>query len=111
MLILVPSVGQSSFLHEEISEKAHQQILCQCPQSGNPHFYGSLRSQQPSASLVCVNALNRAILISTLPPKKPFIYAGFKPHFCGYFSEYSENLALTDPKVGKGEIVFFQVQF
>ena len=59
----------------------------------------------------CFHALNRAILISTLPPKKPFIYAGFKPHFCGYFSEYSENLALTDSKVGKGEIVFFQVQF
>ena len=58
-----------------------------------------------------VNALNRAILISTLPPKKPFIYAGFKPHFCRYFSEYSENLAFTGLKVGKGEIIFFQVQF
>ena len=81
----MPSVGQSSFLHKKLDDL-----------------------MDIAAS---VNALNRAILISTLPPKKPFIYAGFKPHFCRYFSEYSENLAFTGLKVGKGEIVFFQVQF
>ena len=29
-----------------------------------------------------VNALWRAYTISTLPPQKPFIYAGFQPQFC-----------------------------
>ena len=84
--VSMPSVGHIPFLQKYISATAivHQ---------------------------VSVNALSRAYTISTLPPKKPFIYAGFKPHFCRYFSEYSENLVFRDQKVGKGEIVFFQVQF
>ena len=39
-------------------------MKCQCPQSGNPHFYttGDIGYLLKN---ICVNALNRAILIST----------------------------------------------
>ena len=91
MLILVPSVGRSSFLPTtpEIEAEVNK-VLCQCPQSGNPHFYAYVISeilmvkgcQYPQSgnphfydadvlSAICqtggVNALNRANLISTLP--------------------------------------------
>ena len=40
-------------------------VVCQCPQSGNPHFYPALL--------------------------KPAILAAFQGRFCTYFSEYSEK--------------------
>ena len=41
-------------------------ILCQCPQSGNPHFYVLGDDVVMGVDKPCVNALSRAILISTL---------------------------------------------
>ena len=37
--------------------------LCQCPKSGDSHFYGS-KGEFSHLVPECVNALNRAILIS-----------------------------------------------
>ena len=42
-------------------------MVCQCPISGHPHFYTSAWSRMTQPLPACVNALTRAILISTLP--------------------------------------------
>ena len=39
MLILVPSVGRYSFLRLDWEDKKVRLYRCQCPLSGNPHFY------------------------------------------------------------------------
>lgn len=59
---------------------------------------------------LCVNALSRANLISTLPLLRASVYAGFRPCFCRYLSEYSEKYIKQGVKVGKGWIVFIRVQ-
>lgn len=55
-------------------------------------------------------ALSRANLISTLPLLRASVYAGFRPCFCRYLSEYSEKYIKQGVKVGKGWIVFIRVQ-
>ena len=40
-------------------------MVCQCPISGHPHFYTSAWSRMTQPLPACVNALTRAILIST----------------------------------------------
>ena len=37
--VSMPSVGQSSFLHRSDCRGLNVRTRCQCPQSGNPHFY------------------------------------------------------------------------
>ena len=58
-----------------------------------------------------VNALSRAGPISTPPLRNPSIYAGCRPCFCRYFSEYSDNTPKQGSKVGRALIVFFKIQF
>ena len=136
----MPSVGQSSFLLPDFKEIFFTGAMCQCPQSGDPHFYEKCSSDQcidggivsmPSVGRSsflrqelklnecfenCVNALSRAILISTsqkggIMAKRhfgcqcpqsgdphfyptslePAILAAFQGRFCTYFSEYSDN--------------------
>ena len=67
--------------------------------------------QSSTLEKICVNALSRANLISTLPLQKSSIYAGFRAFFCGYFSEYSEKYPKQGAKVGRWKIVFFEIQF
>ena len=63
----MPSIGRFSFLPMTSSvTRWFPRIRCQCPQSGNPHFY-HCRHHLKGGPNECVNALNRAILISTLP--------------------------------------------
>ena len=56
-------------------------IWCQCPQSGDAHFY--------PASL------------------EPAYLAALQTCFCRYFSEYSDNWLETGMKVGRRQIVLF----
>ena len=42
----------------------------------------------------CVNALNRALSISTVPPKKPCKIKVCEARFCTLFAEYSENVQI-----------------
>ena len=88
--VSMPSVGQSSFLRtldhvrkqevrvcvnalsrailistaSQISPTMKHRRVCQCPQSGNPHFYQD-HGKKDKKLRNCVNALSRAILIST----------------------------------------------
>ena len=66
--------------------------MCQCPYSGCPHFYGSLKKLHSNKS--GVNALTRAVPISTVDSRKPHKQgAQFRNnscncqtiHFCPYF--------------------------
>ena len=65
MTVSMPSVGQSSFLLYSVnSGESDREIVCQCPQSGNPHFY-RIKLDNLDCVISRVNALSRAILIST----------------------------------------------
>ena len=59
--------------------------LCQCPQSGDTHFY--------PASL------------------EPAYLAAFRARFCRHFSEYSDNWPKTGLKVAEGKLYFFKYIF
>ena len=89
LVVVMPLVGRASFLqHKRIaiapiadlcqcpqSGEPHFYVKrscsvnfaasgCQCPQSGNPHFY-KITDEDGNVVVKCVNALSRAILIST----------------------------------------------
>ena len=112
--VSMPSVGRSSFLQSMVITSSAIKQVCQCPQSGDPHFYTGSKlwiTRTPES----VNALSRASLISTRrqgyhkegkvscqcpqsgkphfypAPLEPAILAASKAHFCTYFSEYSDN--------------------
>ena len=57
-------------------------IKCQCPQSGDTHFY--------PASL------------------EPAYLAAFRARFCRYFSGYSDKWPKTGLKVGRRQIVLYK---
>ena len=97
--LLISTLLERTFLH-------HVEV-CQCPLSRATHFYRKPLENEYYFVIPCVNALYLGLLISTLPLQKPFIYAGFRPRFCMYLSEYSDNLAKQGQKVGRGRIVFF----
>ena len=65
----MPYVGQASFLRIHDVIISPEDTLCQCPMSGKPHFYCTVRCSILSAK-IGVNALCRASLISTLPFKE-----------------------------------------
>ena len=89
--VSMPSIGQIPFLHALRITTWTIDIVCQCPQSGKSHFYaesgwdytgtnrrvsmpsiGQIPFLRPETDLLftylwCVNALNRANPISTLP--------------------------------------------
>ena len=105
--VSMPSISGCSFLRVNVKALPRLLLLlCQCPLSRAAHFYDSFWRASVFL-LYCVNALYLGLLISTLPLQKPFIYAGSRPRFCRYFSEYSDNLAKQGQKVGRDRIVFF----
>ena len=61
----MPLIGRYSFLQATI-KGVNTHTECQCPLSGDTHFYEDCE-QTNKKELEGVNALNRAILISTLP--------------------------------------------
>ena len=62
-IVSMPSNGQRSFLLDTATETESGEV-CQCPQTGNAHFYGSEVSPL-YYRMLRVNALKRATLIST----------------------------------------------
>ena len=60
-----PMTGNHHFYKDTEKMSQMQKILCQCPMTGNHHFYCECRSAVLLVSR-CVNALWRAIIISTL---------------------------------------------
>ena len=64
--------------------------MCQCPYSGALHFYRLLKRTMRRRK-DCVNALTRALSISTVPLKMVIEIKAFWALFCRYFSEYSEK--------------------
>ena len=58
-----PQSGDPHFYRAWRTHIRPDQRSCQCPQSGDPHFYKILVPEE--AGWFCVNALSRAILIST----------------------------------------------
>ena len=59
-----PQAGVPHFYKSE-SSKVITGYRCQCPQAGNPHFYFPVLSRSSEYPTSGVNALRRAILIST----------------------------------------------
>ena len=57
--------GSTHFYDLDFLMKNYDVEVCQCPKSGSSHFYPTLL--------------------------KPSIYAGCRPYFCTYFSEYSDK--------------------
>ena len=86
-----------------------QIVRYQCPISGELHFYSRCICNLEDHKS-CINALYRASFISTPPPGRASVYAGFRAWFCTYFSEYSDILAKTGAKVGRRQIVFLEIQ-
>ena len=130
--VSMPCLGRTSFLHSGCYDHCPQQEQCQCPVSGGPHFYfieawhymkahnvvsmpclgrtsflpcssatsafsmvcvnALSRADLISTCLrawglelpkeICVNALSRADLISTLPLRESSVYAGLRACFC-----------------------------
>ena len=72
--------------------------MCQCPQTDEPHFYVTNITSDLSARKLCVNALCRAILISTLPSQNRL----FKP-LCGlvFACNFQSCLIINYNKVQK----------
>ena len=127
-------IGRDSFLQNLRRPTMEAKDVCQCPVSGETHFYSThsglsvlarrfvsmpcigrdsfLQGTQKicSSGCACVNALYRAGLISTPPLQKSSVYAGCSICFCRYFSEYSDNSPKQGPKVGRAMIVFFEIQ-
>ena len=61
-----PSTGNPHFYaNSEILQLGHV-FECQCPSTGNPHFYDLRYRRREKFRGICVNALQRAIPISTL---------------------------------------------
>ena len=109
ILCQCPGSGEPHFYIRKTPKDIGQKCLCQCPGSGEPHFYKwQIILNLPSKC--CVNALGRANLISILPPLRASVYAGFRPCFCRYFSEFSDKYTKRGVKVGKAWIVFIRVQ-
>ena len=66
----MPSNGLSSFLRYRNGTLCHKRRQCQCPPTGSLHFYDIQRHvYEPIQS--CVNALQRALFISTVSPHTP----------------------------------------
>ena len=62
--VSMPYLGLSPFLPSSTQKKCSRCVMCQCPISGYPHFYkGTYYGYK--AGKECVNALSRAIPIST----------------------------------------------
>ena len=59
-----PQSGDTHFYGFPLRETLRPMWVCQCPQSGDTHFYLGGKCNENRWSK-CVNALNRAILIST----------------------------------------------
>ena len=92
------------------TKKIFTSLLCQCPQSGDPHFYIYYK-QDYWEKFVCVNALSRALLISTLP----FWNQLFKP-LCGLISAgIFQNILIITQKQGQKwaehRLYFFKYNF
>ena len=58
--------------------------------SGNTHFYCK-EFPQGYERIFCINALCRAILISTVPFVNPHKIRALQAYFCTLFTEFSEN--------------------
>ena len=61
----MPSHGQHSFLLPPEEERYFILSKCQCPHTGNTHFYAHQCVSNSLKESGCVNALTRATLIST----------------------------------------------
>ena len=62
--VSMPWIGRSSFLHSSPKKKEVVSLVCQCPESGEVHFYVRYDTR-PGLRTRGVNALNRAKFIST----------------------------------------------
>ena len=51
--VSMPSVGQSSFLHNYSGMYCSGTLSCQCPQSGNPHFYPAILQKRYPEPYLC----------------------------------------------------------
>ena len=71
-------------------ELAAEVDACQCPPTGHTHFYDELKAIEKVIA-TSVNALQRATLISTVPPQEPLFYKASRTPFCRLFTEYSEK--------------------
>ncbi len=61
-----PQTGNTHFYRLGRNILIAMLVLCQCPQTGNTHFYACRRNRRRRGS-GCVNALQRATLISISP--------------------------------------------
>ena len=61
----MPFNGQSPFLQKETNPQKLMKSVCQCPSTGNLHFYDCFQLSWMQ-HVMCVNALQRAISISTV---------------------------------------------
>ena len=104
---------------------------CQCPQSGNSHFYSLSRFvavllgwgvSMPSVGQILFLRQRRYpmktdYLVCQCPQSgdthfypaslEPAYLAAFRARFCRYFSEYSDNCPKTGLKVGRRQNVLF----
>ena len=71
----MPCLGLSPFLLYGVFREL-MDAMCQCPVSGYPHFYMAA-CQVVYCSYICVNALSRAIPISTASTKTIFIHRSY----------------------------------
>ena len=110
----MPSVGRDSFLQGNIVCIVQPISLCQCPQSGEPHFYvkrscsvnfaasGCQCPQSGNPHFYAAQATGKSVPELCQCPQsgnphfypaslEPAILAAFRARFCTYFSEYSDN--------------------